>query len=147
KQMLDYVFNSHLLLPVDLRGIANAICCLQPSTAGSLGLDLATAVDVTLMTNRPTKIPTGVCGPTKINGTIYGALLLGRSSASLMGLFVLPGLIDADYCEKIQIMAYTLYPPLNIPKRQRIAQLVPLPQMTASICPKDTAPREDKGFG
>ncbi|NXM87826.1 POK9 protein, partial [Oenanthe oenanthe] len=116
--------------------------CLQPATAGSLGLDLAAAIDVTLYTDQPTKIPTGVKGP-----IAFGALLLGRSSASILGLFVLPGVIDADYTGEIQIMAHIPYPPLKVEKGQRIAQLLPLPQLTAGLTPKTEIPRDIDGFG
>ncbi|NXG96950.1 POK9 protein, partial [Loxia leucoptera] len=120
---------------------------LQPATTGSLGLDLSAAVDVTLMTNRPEKIPTGVKGPLILNGQTCGALLLGRSSTTMLGLFVLPGVIDADFTGEIQIMAYTLYPPIKVTKGQRIAQLVPLSQMTSGIQPFTGQARDEKGFG
>ncbi|NWZ99966.1 POK9 protein, partial [Nesospiza acunhae] len=126
---------------------SSAIFCLQPATAGSLGLDLAAAVDVTLMTPHPVKIPTGVYGPLRIQNCNYGALLLGRSSVSSMGLFVLPGVIDADFTGEIQIMAYTPFPPLTVKKGQRIAQLIPLPQLTSMIPPSCAQSRGDKGFG
>lgn len=120
---------------------------LQPATAGSLGLDLATAVDVTLTTDRPVKIPTGVLGPVIIKGQAYGALLLGCSSASILGFFVLPGVIKADYTGEIPIIAHTPFPPLKIEKGQRLAQLIPLPQFTAGLTPKNTAPCGKDGFG
>lgn len=69
---------------------------LQSATTGSLGLDVAAAAAVTLMTTQPEKVPTGIIGPIIIDGLPMGALLLGRSSATMMGLFVLPGVIDAD---------------------------------------------------
>ncbi|XP_014809364.1 PREDICTED: endogenous retrovirus group K member 18 Pol protein-like [Calidris pugnax] len=47
-----------------------------------------------------------------------------------MGLFVLPGIIDADFTGEIKIMAWTPSPPCFVPKGQRIAQLVPLPSVT-----------------
>ncbi|XP_030825306.1 zinc finger protein basonuclin-2 [Camarhynchus parvulus] len=121
--------------------------CLQPATAGSLGLDLAAAVDVTLMTSHPVKISTGVHGPLRIQDHNYGALLIGRSSVSIMGLFVLPGIIDADYTGEIQIMAHTPFPPLAVKKGQRIAQLIPLPQLTSVIPPNSVQNRGNKGFG
>ncbi|NXD89030.1 POK9 protein, partial [Halcyon senegalensis] len=124
-----------------------ATSCLHPATAGSLGLDLAAAVDVTLMTNRPERIPTGVKGPLILNGQRCGALLLGRSSTTMLGLFVLTGVIDADYTGEIQIMVYTLYPPIKITKGQRIAQLVPLSQMTSRIPSFTGQTRNEKGFG
>ncbi|NXE40992.1 POK9 protein, partial [Ptilorrhoa leucosticta] len=120
---------------------------LQPATAGSLGLDLAASVETTLATTRPAKIPTGVNGPIVINGQGYGGLVLGRSSASIMGLFVLPGVIDADYTGEIHVMAYTMYPPIVIGAGQRIAQFIPLPQLTSSITPRESCERGKKGFG
>lgn len=120
---------------------------LQPATTGSLGLDLAAAVTTSLATSRPVKIPSGVRGPIIIKGQQVGALLLGRSSTSIMGLFVLPGVIDADFTGEIQIMAYTPFPPLTVPKGQCIAQLVPLPQLSKGLTPKQGTPRGDQGFG
>ena len=110
-------------------------------------MDLAAAVDVTLLTNNPQTISTNVRGPIIINGRAMGALLLGRSSASQCGLFVLPGVIDADYEGEIYIMAYTLNPPVKIAQGQRIAQLVPLPQVTQTIRPVTEESRGNKGFG
>ncbi|NXF67776.1 POK9 protein, partial [Ciccaba nigrolineata] len=92
-------------------------------------------------------ISTGVRGPIIIQGKKVGALLLGRSSASICGLFVLPGVIDADYTGEVKIMAYTLNPPVKIIRGQRIAQLVPLPQLTTTISPACNEDRQDKGFG
>ncbi|NXA44280.1 POK9 protein, partial [Eudromia elegans] len=115
--------------------------------SGSIGLDLAAAVDVTLMTPQPVMIPTGLKAPTEIRGQKVGALLLGRSSASILGLFVLPGVIDADYTGEIMIMAHTPFPPLQIKENQRIAQLVPLPQMTKGLTLNTTKKRGTEGFG
>ncbi|KFW75141.1 hypothetical protein N305_04484, partial [Manacus vitellinus] len=115
---------------------------------GSLRLDLATAVEVTLLSTQPQKIPTGIYGPLIINKQVFGALLIGRSSASLAGLFVLPGLIDADYTGQIMVMAYTIFPPLRIPKGQRIAQLIPLPQLTKPLTnDRQLMQCGDRGFG
>ncbi|NXQ23170.1 POK9 protein, partial [Peucedramus taeniatus] len=114
---------------------------------GSLGLDLAAAIKTTLITTRPVKIPTGVYGPVKIRGQVVGGLLLGRSSTSIMGLFVLPGVIDADYTGEIQIMAHTPFPPITIEAGQRIAQFIPLPQITRGLQPVMQDPRGDQGFG
>ncbi|NWZ88710.1 POK9 protein, partial [Poecile atricapillus] len=120
---------------------------LQPATAGSLSLDLAASVTVDLLTSQPYKIPTGIIGPVMINGKAMGAIVLGHSSASLMGLFILPGVIDVDYSGEIYIMAYTLAPPTRIDKGQRIAQLVPLPQYTHQLTPLKNQSRGTGGFG
>ncbi|KFZ52156.1 hypothetical protein N338_10730, partial [Podiceps cristatus] len=113
---------------------------------GSLGLDLAASVDVSLMSTKPTRIPTGLKGPIVIDGKAVGALLLGRSSTTMMGLFVLPGVIDSDYAGEIMIMAHTPFPPAKIRKGELIAQLVPLPQITSNIAPISPEDRGQKGF-
>uniref|UniRef100_A0A8B9VQZ4 dUTPase-like domain-containing protein n=1 Tax=Anas zonorhyncha TaxID=75864 RepID=A0A8B9VQZ4_9AVES len=82
-----------------------------PATRGSLGVDLATAVSVTLSDKSVVAIPTGI---------------QGRSSVGLKGLIVIPGIIDIDHVGEIRVMAYTFNPPLFIPKGTKIAQLVAL---------------------
>ncbi|KFQ35595.1 hypothetical protein N331_03313, partial [Merops nubicus] len=113
---------------------------------GSLGFDLAAAVDVTIVDQRVDKIPTGVWGPIIGEHSGIGALLVGRSSTGLAGLMVLPGVIDADYKEEIQIMAYALMPPITVTKGTRVAQLVLIQQIQVEG-KQNTAVRQDKGFG
>ncbi|KFP69671.1 hypothetical protein N310_12755, partial [Acanthisitta chloris] len=114
---------------------------------GSLGLDLATAVDVTLIDRHPVKVPSTFRGPLMINGQPQGTLLFGRSSSGLKGLFVFPGVIDADYTRVIQMVLQTDFPPMHIPTGSRIAQLVPVPVLTAAMHPAVEAERGDRGFG
>ena len=121
-------------------------CCLQPATRGSLRLDLATSINCTLIDNRPQRIPTGIKGPIVINGKAVGALLIGRSSATMEGLQILTGLIDVDYTGEIQIMVQTLFPPLFIEKGTRPAQLVPLPVLTEGLSPIHSEPRGEGSF-
>ncbi|KFP05977.1 hypothetical protein N300_12231, partial [Calypte anna] len=109
---------------------------------GSLGVDLETTVAVTLTNSSVTKIPSQVDGPLSQNQWI-GGLLIGRSSAGLRGLIVIPGVIDADYVGNIQIMAYTLNPPLMIPVGSCIVQIVPL----QSIQQKVVDVQRQGGFG
>uniref|UniRef100_A0A8B9E861 dUTPase-like domain-containing protein n=1 Tax=Anser cygnoides TaxID=8845 RepID=A0A8B9E861_ANSCY len=72
------------------------------------------------------------------------ASLLGRSCTTLTGLFVLPGIIDADYTGQNQAMARTPSPPLSIPKGTRIAQLI----LCRAVVPKAVdAVRGAAGFG
>lgn len=92
------------------------------ATAGSAGVDLATAVDTTLTTTAVRLIDSEQQGPL---GHRLSALLIGRSSVSWQGIFVIPGIIDADYTGIIKIMVYTLTPPISIPRRSKIAQLIP----------------------
>ncbi|NXQ08724.1 POK9 protein, partial [Vidua macroura] len=112
---------------------------------GNLEIDLAATIEITLMTPRPQKVPTGIRGPIIVQGRTMGALLLGRSSASMLRLFVLPSVIDADFTREIMIIVYTPFPPIKINKRQRITQLVPLEQVTKDISPsKDQIRRESR---
>ncbi|NWR81214.1 POK9 protein, partial [Centropus unirufus] len=90
--------------------------------SGSAGVDVATAVDIKLTTQKVQLVDSALKGPL---GYGLGALLLGRSSTSRQGIFVVPGVIDADYNGIIKIMLYTLTPPVSIPAGSKIAQLVP----------------------
>ncbi|XP_057280045.1 chromodomain Y-like protein 2 [Pezoporus wallicus] len=117
------------------------------ATRGSLGLDLATAVDITLIDSKPQRVASPVYGPLIINGQAVGALLLGRSSTGLKGLMILPGVIDADYQGRIDIVMYTLFPPLHIPAGSRVAQLVPIAQVTKGMTSLSNQERNDQGFG
>uniref|UniRef100_A0A8B9V9B8 dUTPase-like domain-containing protein n=1 Tax=Anas zonorhyncha TaxID=75864 RepID=A0A8B9V9B8_9AVES len=101
-----------------------SLCISSTGPRGSLGVDLATAVSVTLPDKSVVAIPTGIQGP--LSNTPLGGLLLGRSSVGLKGLIVIPGIIDIDHVGEIRVMAYTLNPPLFIPKGTKIAQLIAL---------------------
>ncbi|NXG35123.1 POK9 protein, partial [Dromaius novaehollandiae] len=109
--------------------------------SGSAGMDLATATTVTLSTPAVTLVPTGIRGPL---GDGLSALLLSRSSATRQGLFVLPGVIDADFTREIQIMVWTPTPPCQIPLGSRIAQLIPFHSQVPHHLEKT---RGDGGFG
>ncbi|NXW23490.1 DUT nucleotidohydrolase, partial [Circaetus pectoralis] len=107
----------------------------------SAGVDLATAVDITLVTSEVQLIDSDQKGPL---GHGLSALLLGRSSVSWKGIFIVPGLIDADYCGVIKIMVYTLTPPVTIPAQSKIAQLVPF---RACVPRAQAVERGHGGFG
>lgn len=62
---------------------------------------MATAQSVTLTDTTVTLIPTGAMGP-----------LGDGHSALLLGLFVLPGVLDADHTGEIKIVAWIPSPPL-----------------------------------
>ncbi|NWV98320.1 POK9 protein, partial [Machaerirhynchus nigripectus] len=118
----------------------------------SLGVDVETAVNVTLTDTTVQRIPTTANGPLAHPPSLIGALLIGRSSATARGLIVLPGIIDADFTGQISILAYTLHPPLFIPKGSRVAQLVALMnQQPLKVEPSSNTPalpaRGDGSFG
>ncbi|NWW97312.1 POK9 protein, partial [Rhynochetos jubatus] len=108
----------------------------------SAGLDLATSQPI-LLDTAPKAVPTGVHGPT---GDGNHALLLGRSSATMMGLFNLPGVIDTDFTGESKIMMWTPQPPCFVPQGARVAQLI----LFKNSIHKDNAiveHRGEKGFG
>ncbi|NXA56438.1 POK9 protein, partial [Nothocercus julius] len=100
---------------------------------GSVGLDLVSTVNVTLTDNRPVVVATTFRGPLIIKGKACGALLLGRSSSTIKGLVVLPGLIDADYTCVVQIIVQTISPLIFVPEGSRIAQLVPIMSLVEDL--------------
>lgn len=110
-------------------------------------MDLATATDVTVIDQKPVQVPSMATGPMIIDRSLVGCLLLECSSTGLNGVTALPGLIDADFTGVIQIVIQTLFPPVHIPARSRVAQLVPLPALTQSLQPESDTTRENKGFG
>ncbi|NXW93931.1 POK9 protein, partial [Alopecoenas beccarii] len=112
--------------------------------AGSAGLDLATAHTVTLLDSSVHLLSTDISGPLPPK---MQALLLGRSSTTLTGLFVLPGVIDADSTNEIKIMAWTPFPPCTVPRGSRIAQLVLIPKEVCSLVLNQPHQQRQGGFG
>ncbi|KAL2308250.1 hypothetical protein Nmel_001260 [Mimus melanotis] len=72
-------------------------------------MDLATSVTETLLDSSVLLLHTGVFGP---SGPQKSALLIGRSSTNLAGLFVLPGVIDSDSVGEIKIWLGHLFHPV-----------------------------------
>ena len=97
---------------------------LKAATLGSAAADLPLAENVILSPGGGIyKLRTNVFGPLP-RGTF--GLILGRSSATLRGLIVYPGVIDSDYVGEILIMVSTSQT-LSLLAGERIAQLLLLP--------------------
>ncbi|NXS18933.1 POK9 protein, partial [Mystacornis crossleyi] len=109
---------------------------------GSAGVDLAVATTITLRDNRVQVVPSTEKGPL---GGGLSALLIGRSSISKQGIFVLPGLIDSDYTSTIMIMVTTFAPPVVIPAGSKLAQLIPFQGQAPKT--ETTRIRGDGAFG
>ena len=90
--------------------------CLYKLTADSsrgAGFDLAMAATVTISDEKVYAAPSTCTGPL---GNGLSALLLGKSSASRQGLFVLPRSIHADYTGPTDIIIIKVFaPPVTIP--------------------------------
>ena len=97
---------------------------LKAATLGSAAADLPLAENVILSPGGGVyKLRTNVFGPLP-RGTFR--LILGRSSATLRGLTVYPGVIDSDYAGEILIMVSTSQT-LSLLAGEQIAQLLLLP--------------------
>ncbi|XP_040434401.1 deoxyuridine 5'-triphosphate nucleotidohydrolase-like [Falco naumanni] len=114
---------------------------LYSATRGSAGVDLAVAEPVNITDEKVHVLPSTVSGPL---GYGLSALLIGRSSASNKGIFVLPGCIDADYTGPIGIMVKVFSPPVHIPAGSTIAQLIPF---QATVPQKGEKDRGQGAFG
>ncbi|NXS64495.1 POK9 protein, partial [Brachypteracias leptosomus] len=110
--------------------------------------DVATAIDVTLTDTTVKKIPSTATGPLVAEDSELGGLLVGRSSSGVKGIIVIPGVIDADFTGTIQIMIYTICPPIFIPKGSRIAQIIAIPKaISVEKGQNYISKRGNKGFG
>lgn len=107
-------------------------------------MDVATASSVTLTNSEITKIPTELIGPLWEKSRQLGGLLVGRSSATLRGITVIPGVSDPDFRGQIYILAYTICPPLLIPTGAVIAQLLAFPNFQPN---QGTDQKRVGGFG
>jgi len=93
-------------------------------TRGSLGIDLETTIDIILNDTTVHEIPSSAAGPLINPNSKIEGLLMGRSSAGVKELLIIPRVINADYAGRVHITAHTLCPPLFVPKGSRIAQVV-----------------------
>ncbi|TRZ09968.1 hypothetical protein HGM15179_017139 [Zosterops borbonicus] len=85
--------------------------------------------------------------PLKAHGPIekgLNALLLGKLSAKLQGIFVHPGVIDAGYMGQICAMVSTPTHPVTIPAKTHIAQLI---SFKSYVLKTDSKLQGDRGFG
>lgn len=74
-------------------------------------MDVSTTTTVTLYSCQVHKVPLNACGPL---GQGLSALLVGRLSPTLQGIFVHPGVIDADFTGQICAMVSTPTPPVTM---------------------------------
>lgn len=96
------------------------------ATSGSAGLDLCSTTDIVLTPEMGMQaLPAGIFGPLP-PGTV--GLLLGRSSTTMKGIQVSPGVIDEDFTGEIKIMTHSPLNILNIPAGTCIAQLIIFPR-------------------
>ncbi|RMC22077.1 hypothetical protein DUI87_02949 [Hirundo rustica rustica] len=114
---------------------------VQQQQWGARARKKQSAESVVIDSDKIHKVPLDAFGPL---GDGMSAFLMGRSSATIQGIIVHLGLIDADFSGQIHAMVSTPTPPLTIPKGTRIAQLVPF---KSSVSRTEDRSRGDGGFG
>ena len=73
-------------------------------------------------------------------------VILGRSSSTMRGLLVLPGVIDPDYQGTIKVMCHSPFGIVSIAPGDRIAQMILMPSLHARFPAQDKV-RGKGGFG
>lgn len=73
-------------------------------------------------------------------------IVLGRSSSTMKGLIVLPGVIDPDYTGQIKLLCYSLNGVISIAPGDRLAQLLILPSQHEKF-PSMGSSRGSAGLG
>jgi dUTP diphosphatase len=116
---------------------------------GDAGLDLSSAVDVTVEPGRRAMIPTGLAVAIPEG---HAGLVLPRSGlASKQGLTLAnsPGLIDAGYRGEVTCAVVNLDPgePVTIRRGDRIAQLVVVEVPAMEPVWVDELPASERGHG
>ena len=114
------------------------------ATTGSAGLDLCSTTRLVLTPCMGVQlVDTDFKGPLPADTV---GLILGRSSVTMQGLIVHPGVIDSDFTGKVKIMVSSPRGIVAISPGDRIAQLLLLPSCHSQFPAKDSE-RGDKGFG
>lgn len=88
-------------------------------------------------------VPTDYKGPLSVGSV---GLILGRSSLTLKGLIVHPGIIDQDYTGELQVLCSCPQGVFSISSGDRIAQLIILPSLHDHF-PSSGVPRGTAKFG
>lgn len=88
-------------------------------------------------------LETDMKGPLRKNTV---GIVLGRSSSTMRGLFVLPGVIDSDYTGTIKVMCHSPKGIISIAPGDHIAQLLLLPSLH-DLFPAKEKQHGDSGLG
>ncbi|XP_012892095.1 PREDICTED: uncharacterized protein LOC106001575 [Dipodomys ordii] len=138
--------------PKNLRGVSDSGSRTAPAatpqpkraTSGSAGLDLcATSGRVLTQQMGIQVVETDMTGPLD-EGTV--GIVLGRSSSTMRGLVIYPGVIDPDYTGTIKVLCHVPHGVVSISPGDKIAQLLLLPSLHDNFPAKEIE-RGDKGLG
>lgn len=105
------------------------------ATKGNAGLDLSSTTRLILTPRMGTQVvDTDFKGPLPADTV---GLILGRSSVTMQGLIVHPGVIDLDFAGQVKIMVSSPRGIVAISPGDRIAQLLVLPRYHSKFPAKD----------
>jgi dUTP pyrophosphatase len=116
---------------------------------GDAGIDLRSAVDVTIGPGERAVVPTGIAVAIPQG---YAGFVQPRSGlAAEHGISIVntPGLVDAGYRGEVKVIVVNLDPrePFEVRRGDRIAQLVVLPVPEAALREVDELPESGRGSG
>lgn len=139
---------SHLLL-VKQHGENEGI--VMPKKVGDCGYDIIVNEDVELPTNGGFPVDVACHFSMKVPDTHFALIINRSSTARKMGLWVVPGIIDAGYVGPIFTCVYNMTKEsVKVEKGMRLAQCILLPRHTPPIKVVDELPtteRGETGFG
>ena len=121
----------------------------QQAHAGDAGFDLVAAEEISLKPFERALVKTGIAVAVPEGYAGYVQPRSGLAWKSGLGLVNSPGLIDSGYRGEIKVIVINLDPDnvIDIPRGDRIAQLVILPVPSISITEVKELPASARGSG
>jgi dUTP pyrophosphatase len=134
-------------LSIDVKRLDPELPLPSYARAGDAGLDLRSAVDVSLEPGQRIAIPTGIAIAIPDG---FAGFVQPRSGAALrdgLGVANSPGLIDPGYRGEVKVVAVNLDPRdrIDIRRGDRIAQLVVVPVARVTWAEVDELAPSDRG--
>lgn len=116
---------------------------------GDAGLDLYSAIDVTMKPGERAPIPTGIAVAIPDGFAGFVQPRSGRAMKEGLGLANSPGLIDSGYRGEIKVAAVNLDvdQPLHIRRGEKIAQMVVVPVALVDLIEVQELPPSSRGAG
>lgn len=116
----------------------------QKAYPGDAGADLHGVEEMVIPPGKSVNIPTGVS--VALPPYSWGLITARSSTWSLMGLMVIPGVIDEGYRGELFVVVYNPgSKPKTVLKMQRLAQLIVLPRYRADFAQVSKLPPADRG--
>lgn len=117
--------------------------------AGDAGLDLCSAIDITLQPHQRALIPTGLAIAIPEGYAGFVQPRSGRASKEGLSMANTPGLIDSHYRGELKVAAVNLdnEHPIEIKRGERIAQLVIQEVPVVELVEVDELDETDRGTG